>query len=96
MREADNHADGPKYGATFFEPVPEAALVLGLDLGARFLRGAICDLRGHVRARQDIELPGADVHVVLDAAADLRRRLLTASGLPARTRSTAPSPACRA
>jgi predicted NBD/HSP70 family sugar kinase len=83
VREADNHADGPKYGATFFEPVPEAALVLGLDLGARFLRGAICDLRGHVRARQDIELPGADVHVVLDAAADLRGRLLTASGLPA-------------
>jgi predicted NBD/HSP70 family sugar kinase len=83
VREADNHADGPKYGATFFEPIPEAALVLGLDLGARFLRGAICDLRGHVRARQDIELPGADVHVVLDAAADLRGRLLTASGLQA-------------
>ncbi len=81
VRQADNHADGPKYGATFFEPVPEAALVLGLDLGARFLRGAICDLRGHVRARQDIELPGADVHVVLDAAADLRRRLLAASDL---------------
>ena len=83
VREADNHADGPKYGATFFEPVPEAALVLGLDLGARFLRGAICDLSGQVRARQDVELPGADVHVVLDAAADLRGRLLTASGLPA-------------
>src|SRR3954471_10290690 len=43
VREADNDAEGPKYGATFFEPVPEAALVLGLDLGARFLRGAICD-----------------------------------------------------
>jgi predicted NBD/HSP70 family sugar kinase len=84
VREADNHADGPKYGATFFESVPEAALVLGLDLGARFLRGAICDLQGHVRARQDIELPGADVNVVLDAAADLRGRLLAASGLPAR------------
>jgi predicted NBD/HSP70 family sugar kinase len=41
--------------------VHEAALVLGLDLGARFLRGAICDLRGEVRARQDIEMPGADV-----------------------------------
>jgi predicted NBD/HSP70 family sugar kinase len=83
VREADNHTAGPKYGATFFEPVPEAALVLGLDLGARFLRGAICDLRGHVRARQDVELPGADAHVVLDAAADLRSRLLVASGLPA-------------
>jgi predicted NBD/HSP70 family sugar kinase len=83
VRQADNAADGPTYGATFFEPVYEAALVLGLDLGARFLRGAICDLRGHVRARQDIELPGADVQVVLDAAADLKHRLLAASELPA-------------
>src|ERR671933_464820 len=82
VREAAS-PDGPSYGATFFEPVPEAALVLGLDLGARFLRGAVCDLRGNVRARQDVELPGADVHVVLDAAADLRTRLLAAGDLPA-------------
>ena len=32
--------------------------MLGLDLGARFLRGAICDLRGDVRARQDVEVDG--------------------------------------
>ena len=44
----------------FFEPVPEAALVLGLDLGARFVRGAVCDLRGEIRARQDVELPERD------------------------------------
>ena len=83
VRQALNASDGPTYGATFFEPVHEAALVLGLDLGARFLRGAICDLRGHVRARQDIELPGAAAHVVLDAAAELKERLLAASDLPA-------------
>ena len=40
----------------FFEPVPEAALVLGFDLGARFLRGAVCDLRGEIRARLDVEV----------------------------------------
>src|SRR3954468_22035455 len=83
VRQAANDREGPKYGATFFEPVPEAALVLGLDLGARFLRGAICDLRGRVRARRDVELPGADVHTVLDAAAELRSRLLAAGDLPA-------------
>src|SRR5919199_6056051 len=83
VREAAHDPAGPSYGAVFFEPVPEAALVLGLDLGARFLRGAICDLRGSVRARQDVELPGADVQVVLDAAAELRTRLLAAGDLPA-------------
>ena len=83
VREADHDGNGPAYGATFFEPVHEAALVLGLDLGARFLRGAICDLRGEVRARQDIEMPGADVHAVTAAAVDLRDRLVAAAGLHA-------------
>jgi predicted NBD/HSP70 family sugar kinase len=82
VREAGARADGPSYGATFFEPVPEAALVLGLDLGARFLRGAFCDLRGEVRARQDIEVGGADAHELLDAAAELKDSLVAAAELP--------------
>src|SRR3954452_19274604 len=48
VREAADSPRGPRNGATFFEPVHEAALVLGLDVGARFLRGAICDLRGAI------------------------------------------------
>src|SRR3989441_9625083 len=58
VREAARGPDGPSYGAVFFEPVADAAFVLGLDLGARFLRGAVCDLAGEVRARQDVELRG--------------------------------------
>src|SRR6266511_3097637 len=42
VREAGVAPSGPSYGAVYFESVPEAALVLCLDLGARFLRGAIC------------------------------------------------------
>src|SRR5215208_6261685 len=61
VREAlQDPGGGPSYGAVFFEPVPEAAFVLGLDLGARFLRGAVCDVAGEIRARQDVELRGAD------------------------------------
>src|SRR6476646_10302986 len=71
VREAADSPRGPRYGATFFEPVHEAALVLGLDVGARFLRGAICDLRGSVRARQDVELAAGgsppDARAALDA-----------------------------
>jgi predicted NBD/HSP70 family sugar kinase len=83
VRETPPQPGRPTYGATFFELVPEAGLVLGLDLGARFLRGAICDLRGDVRARQDVELDGADAAEALDAIAELRTALADASGLAA-------------
>src|SRR5438270_4897274 len=53
VQEAPHDGTGRSYGAVFFEPVAEAALVVGLDVGARFVSGAICDLRGQVRARQD-------------------------------------------
>jgi predicted NBD/HSP70 family sugar kinase len=81
VRESRAAPRGPHYGAVYFESVPEAALVLGLDLGARFLRGAICDLSGVVRARQDLELRSADVDEALTAAAGLRDSLVETSGL---------------
>jgi len=82
VREADHDPAGPSYGAVFFEAVPEAALVLGLDLGARFLRGALCDLTGDVRARHDVEVVAAGADRILDAIAWLRTTLVEASGLP--------------
>jgi len=81
VREAERRPHGPSYGAVYFEPVPEAALALGFDLGARFLRGAICDLAGNVRARQDVEISGADAEAALAAAAALRESLVAATGL---------------
>ena len=81
VREATTEPDGPRYGAVFFEPVPEAALVLGLDVGGRFLRGAICDLRGDVRARLDVEIGGGDAARVLDQIEELRTRLVSTTGL---------------
>ena len=82
VRESAEAPSGPSYGAVYFEPVPEAALVLGLDLGARFLRGAICDLTGTIRARQDVELQGADAERALAAVDELRDALVSATGLP--------------
>src|SRR5206468_5912669 len=83
VREAASGPSGPSYGAVFFEPVPEAAFVLGLDLGSRFLRGAVCDLAGQIRARQDVELRGADATGALDAIAALQESLVEAAALPA-------------
>ena len=81
VREARRGPGGPSYGAVFFEPVPEAAFVVGLDLGARFLRGAVCDLSGEVRARQDIELRGVDADGALDAIAALKESLIAGAAL---------------
>jgi predicted NBD/HSP70 family sugar kinase len=81
VREATERPDGPGYGAIYFEPVPDAALVLGLDVGARFVRGAVCDLAGTVRARQDIELRVADVEDAVPATERLRSSLFEASDL---------------
>ena len=83
VRAASHHPGRPSYGAVFFEPVPEAVLVLGLDLGARFVRGAVCDLTGSVRARQDVELPADTAEAAIDAIASLHASLLPASGLDA-------------
>ena len=81
VREAAPRPDGPSYGAVFFEPVPDAAIVLGIDIGARYLRAAIADLSGAIRARQDVELHGADAAGVLAVVDEVRGSLLEASRL---------------
>jgi predicted NBD/HSP70 family sugar kinase len=82
VREGSPAPGRPSYGAVFFEPVPDAAFVLGLDLGARFLRGAICDLSGRIRARQDVEVGGVDAEGALAAIASLHDALVDATSLP--------------
>src|SRR3954470_14504440 len=83
VRESRDGPRGPRYGATYFEPVDEAALVLGVDVGAHFLRGALCDLSGRVRARRDDALARADADFVLTEIVRMRDRLVAAADLPA-------------
>jgi predicted NBD/HSP70 family sugar kinase len=83
VRETAERPDGPGYGAVYFELVAEAAVVLGLDLGARFVRGALCDLAGDVRARQDIELQAPETDEAVEAIVRLRSSLTETSGLKA-------------
>jgi predicted NBD/HSP70 family sugar kinase len=81
VRETEHGGDGPSYGATFFEPVAEAAFVLGLDLGARFVRGALADLQGEIRARQDVELREPTATAALDDIAGLVASLAENAGV---------------
>src|SRR6201984_355612 len=41
VREPADGPGGPRYGAVYFEPVDEAALVLSVAPGARFLRALL-------------------------------------------------------
>jgi predicted NBD/HSP70 family sugar kinase/DNA-binding CsgD family transcriptional regulator len=81
VREAESAPGGPSYGAVFFEPIPDAAYVVGLDLGSRFLRGAVCDLAGEVRARHDVEIRGGDADDALRAIGALHESLISAAAL---------------
>jgi predicted NBD/HSP70 family sugar kinase len=82
VRQAEHGPAGPNFGAVFFEPVPDAALVLGLDLGARFARGAVCDLGGSTRVRQDVELAGPDADSAIAAIAAVSASLIDAVDAP--------------
>ena len=83
VREATAESCRPSYGATFFEPVADAAFVLGLHLGSRFLRGAVSDLSGELSARQDVEHKGADADEALRVIVELRDTLLASAAVPA-------------
>jgi predicted NBD/HSP70 family sugar kinase len=83
VRETGPDAQGPTYGALFFEPVPETGAVLGLDIGGRYLRAVLAALDGQVRVRDQVDISGLNITQVLRHAADLRRGLLDRAGLPA-------------
>jgi predicted NBD/HSP70 family sugar kinase len=82
VRETEHDPERPHYGATYFEADPEAAIVLGVDFGARAVRTALCDLNGEVRAREEIRSRGS-VAERIDVLASSCRSLLRTSKLAA-------------
>lgn len=81
VRETEHDPDRPHYGATYYEADPEAAVVLGVDFGARAVRAAICDLNGDVRARAEIRSRGS-VDERIELLASRSRSLFRTSKLP--------------
>jgi predicted NBD/HSP70 family sugar kinase len=51
VQEAGQRTGVPGRSALLYEIRPESGFVLGLDIGAQFMRGALADLSGEVRAR---------------------------------------------
>jgi predicted NBD/HSP70 family sugar kinase len=63
VRLAGQRTGVPGRSALLYEVRPEAGLVLGLDIGMRYLRGAVADLAGGVRARMSRAVTPADAGV---------------------------------
>jgi predicted NBD/HSP70 family sugar kinase len=80
VRETEHDPDQPHYGARYYEADPEAAVVLGVDFGARAVRAAIGDLNGDVRAREEIRSRGS-VEERIEVLASSCRSLLRTSKL---------------
>jgi predicted NBD/HSP70 family sugar kinase len=77
VREAVHDSDGPHYGAVYYEADPQAAVVLGVDFGARVVRAALCDLSGSVRAREEIRSRGSVEERIAALAGSVRSLLRT-------------------
>ena len=78
IRLAGQRTGVPGRSALLYEVRPEAGFVLGLDIGLRYLRGAVADLAGVVRARESREVRAASVRdrvsELVRLAADLSER----------------------
>ena len=62
VRLAGQRTGLPGRSALLYEVRPEAGFVLGLDIGLRYLRGAVADLAGVVRARLSMPVGATSVH----------------------------------
>jgi predicted NBD/HSP70 family sugar kinase len=61
VRIAGQRTGVPGRSARLYEIRPDAGLVLGLDIGHEYVRGAIADLSGEVRARQSLRAHATSV-----------------------------------
>ncbi len=61
VRTAGQRTGVPGRSAVLYEIRPEAGYVLGLDIGHEYLRGAIADLTGEIRAKAESRSPSGSV-----------------------------------
>lgn len=65
-----------------YEPNPDAAYVIGVDVGGTKLAAALADLAGNVRAEAEIPTPRSGAESLLVEVARLVRRLVDDLGVP--------------
>lgn len=79
VRQAPRPTDGLHYGAVFYEPAFDVGHVLGIDVGAGVIRGALADLGGSVLARYDHARSGTGAAALRADASAVHERLTRAA-----------------
>ncbi len=81
IRVAGQQTGRPGRSARLYEVRPEAGFVLGLDVGAHYLRGALADLSGVVRARSSARSRAASFRARADELIGLADGLCAEAGV---------------
>lgn len=94
VRIAGQRTGVPGRSARLYEIRPDAGLVLGLDIGHDYVRGAIADLSGEIRARQSLRARATSVRGRVAELVGLADMLCEAAGAsrPAVTQTVIGSP----
>jgi predicted NBD/HSP70 family sugar kinase len=81
IRTAGQQTGRPGRAAQLYEVRPDAGYVLGLDVGAQYLRGGVADLAGAVRARGAVRLRASSVRGRLGELVELADALCAEAGV---------------
>src|SRR2546421_8594206 len=94
VRIAGQRTGVPGRSARLYEIRPDAGLVLGLDIGHEYVRGAIADLAGEIRARQSLRARATSVRGRVAELVGLADMLCESAGAsrPAVTQTVIGSP----
>ena len=80
VRIAGQRTGVPGRTAQLYEVRPEAGFVLGLDIGLKYLRGAVADLAGEVRTRDSRKVGATSVRGRLAELVELADDLCARAG----------------
>lgn len=81
VRMAGQRTGVPGRSAVLYEISPEAGYVLGLDIGHEFLRGAITDLTGEIRAKAQAHCTAVSVNTRVSELIALADGICAAAGI---------------
>jgi len=84
VREAGRTSGGKGPTAILYELNPGAGWVLGLDVGAARVRGAIANLTGEIVARADVRAKASRAKTLIQQVAETAHALAAEAGVPRR------------